>query len=359
MTGRKAEPNNAQAPPFFRLDSEQLHSPDLKLPHLPHMKRSATVVGGGIMGLSTAHVLASRGYAVTVVAKDFSPRTTSDAAGGLWRPYAVGSDERIARWGGVTLERLRELNRAAPAEWGVAGVAGYELSVSPPPTEPWQRQVAGYRHVGAEELARLGLPTEAAAVWYSSFIVETTRYMDRLTEDLLAAGVGMRVDVVSGGALDSLPGDVVVNCAGVGGAAAAGDDPVATVPGRGVVVRVRAPWMTYMVSDERPADDALAYVLPRGPDVVLGGINLQGNADEGPPTDEEVRGVIERCGALVPGLANAPILSVAAGTRPRRDPARLERHGRVVHCYGHSGAGITLHWGCAQEAAALCDELLA
>ncbi len=26
---------------------------------------------------------------------------------------------------------------------------------------------------------------------------------------------------------------------------------------------------------------------------------------------------------------------------------------RVVHCYGHAGAGITLSWGCAEEVVAL------
>jgi D-amino-acid oxidase len=32
---------------------------------------------------------------------------------------------------------------------------------------------------------------------------------------------------------------------------------------------------------------------------------------------------------------------------------RLEAEGRVVHCYGHGGAGVTLAWGCAVEVAAL------
>jgi D-amino-acid oxidase len=28
---------------------------------------------------------------------------------------------------------------------------------------------------------------------------------------------------------------------------------------------------------------------------------------------------------------------------------------RVVHCYGHGGAGVTLSWGCADEVVALVD----
>jgi D-amino-acid oxidase len=26
---------------------------------------------------------------------------------------------------------------------------------------------------------------------------------------------------------------------------------------------------------------------------------------------------------------------------------------RVVHCYGHGGAGVTLSWGCADEVASI------
>jgi D-amino-acid oxidase len=46
------------------------------------------------------------------------------------------------------------------------------------------------------------------------------------------------------------------------------------------------------------------------------------------------------------------------GLRPVSETVRLEREevapGKlVVHNYGHGGAGITLSWGCAREAAAL------
>ena len=32
---------------------------------------------------------------------------------------------------------------------------------------------------------------------------------------------------------------------------------------------------------------------------------------------------------------------------------RLEREGRIIHNYGHGGAGYTLSWGCAEAVAAL------
>ncbi len=45
------------------------------------------------------------------------------------------------------------------------------------------------------------------------------------------------------------------------------------------------------------------------------------------------------------------------GLRPVRSSVRLEAEGRVVHCYGQGGAGVTLSWGCADEVVRLVGEL--
>jgi D-amino-acid oxidase len=55
----------------------------------------------------------------------------------------------------------------------------------------------------------------------------------------------------------------------------------------------------------------------------------------------------------VPAIAEAPVLGHRTGIRPQRPEIRLE-HGElggrhVVHNYGHSGAGVTLSWGCAES----------
>ena len=47
------------------------------------------------------------------------------------------------------------------------------------------------------------------------------------------------------------------------------------------------------------------------------------------------------------------------GIRPCRTTVRLEMETvdgqRIVHNYGHGGAGVTLSWGCAVEVVSLCD----
>ena len=43
------------------------------------------------------------------------------------------------------------------------------------------------------------------------------------------------------------------------------------------------------------------------------------------------------------------MIAVRTGLRPYRPEVRLERTGRVIHCYGHGGAGFTLCFGCAED----------
>ena len=62
--------------------------------------------------------------------------------------------------------------------------------------------------------------------------------------------------------------------------------------------------------------------------------------------------------AIEPRLNGARVLGHRVGLRPFRPQVRVEAEPPgpgplVVHNYGHGGAGVTLSWGCAREAAAL------
>jgi D-amino-acid oxidase len=137
---------------------------------------------------------------------------------------------------------------------------------------------------------------------------------------------------------------VVVNAAGLAAGALCGDDTV--YPARGQIVLARNPGLDTSV---RAEGDPSTYVHPRTADVVLGG-TFEVDRWSLTPEPATSAAIVERCTALVPALREAEILGAKVGLRPcRRGGPRVEREGRVVHAYGHGGAGMTLCWGTADE----------
>ena len=69
------------------------------------------------------------------------------------------------------------------------------------------------------------------------------------------------------------------------------------------------------------------------------------------------------CATCLPALKHVPPGSVQVGLRPHRDGGvRLEYEKTmdgmdVIHCYGHSGSGVTLSWGCAKDVVEIVKKL--
>ncbi|GMF64662.1 unnamed protein product [Phytophthora lilii] len=161
--------------------------------------------------------------------------------------------------------------------------------------------------------------------------------------------------------LDDEDYDLLVNCSGLAAKELAGDDTV--FPIRGQVINVHNPKLNELKMS-LDKDGEHAYIIPRpNGDVVIGGTaqahNWSTENDEG-----DVNGVWERCCHLWPEVRNSKVIAKMAGLRPgRTDGVRLEmeatptkRGAELIHNYGHSGSGHTLHWGCAQEVVALASQ---
>jgi D-amino-acid oxidase len=171
-------------------------------------------------------------------------------------------------------------------------------------------------------------------------------------------GTLRRQEVGSLGELCGPDVDVLVNCSGLAARRLARDDSV--VPVRGQIVRVTNPGLTMSVRDEEHPLGR-AYVHPRGADCILGGTLDVGRWDT-EPDPVTAASILRRCRDLVPALAASEVIEHVVGLRPGRPEVRLEEDARdpsgtrIVHDYGHGGAGITLGWGCADDVTRLVLE---
>ncbi|QDI67813.1 amino acid oxidase [Streptomyces calvus] len=306
----------------------------------------ALVIGGGVVGLTTAVALAERGVRVRLWTRDPAERTTSAVAGALWWPYRIEPVASARAWALRSLEVYEEL-AARPETTGVRMAEGVLGETALEDVGAW----AATRLPGLRPSTAAEYPA-GPGVWARLPLIDMPAHLPWLRSRLEAAGGVVETRTVAD--LAQVRAPVVVNCTGLGARELVPDPSVRPV--RGQLVVVENPGIrTWTVSTG--ADGAMAYFFPQPGRLVLGG-----TADEDAwslePDPAVAEAIVRRCAALRPEIAGARVLEHRVGLRPARDAVRLERAalpgGRVlVHHYGHGGAGVTVAWGCAEEAARL------
>lgn len=299
------------------------------------------MVGGGVVGLTTAVVLAEGGRRVRVWARETGGRTTSAVAGALWWPYRIEPEELVGEWALASLV-VYEALAARPQETGVRLVEGVHDGLRLDGLGAWAAEVPGLAETSAGLAARLPL-------------IDMPVHLAWLRRRLERAGGTIEERVV--GALGEVPAPVVVNCTGLGARSLVPDPAVRPV--RGQLVVVENPGIDTWYTSEEVAGGASAYFFPQP-----GGLLLGGTAEEDAwslePDPDVAAGIVARCAAVRPEIAGARVLAHRVGLRPYRTAVRLKHEllpdGRaLIHNYGHGGAGVTVAWGCAREAAGLVD----
>ena len=297
------------------------------------------VIGAGVSGLTTAVCLAEAGLRVRVWAAATGSGTTSSAAGAMWSPYLVEAGDRVRAWSIATLRELRAL--AGEPRAGIALVTGVQAAqqrVEPP---PWRAELDGFRLLGAADL-----PSGFVSGWrYRVPVVDMPVYLDYLRGRAEAAGAVVEVRRIATLGEATAVAPAVVNCAGIGARELVPDPSV--TPYRGQIVVVENPGITeFFVEEAEPP----RYVIPHGPTAILGGTSQPGDWAL-TPDPAVAAAIVERCARIEPRLRDARVIGHRVGLRPARPTVRLERvpDSRVVHNYGHGGAGVTLSWSCARE----------
>jgi len=300
-----------------------------------------------VSGLSCAIRLLEAGHEVEVISDRFSPDTVSDVAAAIWYPFLTAPADRADGWGVATyaeLERLAE----EESDSGVRMRDGKEYlreAVDPP---EWSEDIAAFRILDDSEI-----PEGYVFGWqFRAPVIEMPLYMPWLRSRVEALGGSFVQSFVED--LNEVSGEVVVNCVGLGARELCNDEEVR--PARGQVIFIdQDPGIGHF--DQQP--ESLTYTIPRGDVTVLGGTaQVDDWGMDIRPEDNDL--ILSKVEALWPQLDRSKIVGGTVGLRPSRSEVRLEveyiGERKVVHNYGHGGAGVTLSWGCAEEVVNLVSQ---
>ena len=306
---------------------------------------AATVIGSGVIGLSSALVLQRAGYQVHILTREMPLQTTSVAAGAVWSGSDL--DGRSRQWAAASLEHFFKLIEATGS--GVTWQRMREVYAQPVP-DPWYRErLPFFERVSPEDLQ----PGLADGYLMDVPMVAPPLYLQYLHDQFIAGKGTFETRVVD--TLEGLQNEasLLVNCTGVGARTVAGDKGV--YPMRGQTILIEAPDITigYM------KHDSIDHIFPRSDGVILGGIKVAGDWNRELDAADSAD-IIERTSKIEAGIAEARVLRQFVGLRPGRDEVRLETEQlsdrcTVIHNYGHAAVGYTLSWGCAEEVLALAQ----
>jgi len=309
------------------------------------------VAGAGIIGLTCAVRLLEAGHRVRVVSAHPPEQTVSSVAAAVWYTTHFAADDRLLAWSQRTLTELTQ-----QASDGVPAVTmrATRMRLRGDTGTPWWA-------LGVPEFRLEPAPDQQyTGEWrFTVPAVQTRSYLYWLIEVVESLGGTVGQQRLGSLAEAGHHAAVVVNATGLAARELVPDPAMQAIRGR--ILVLTNPGLTVSHRDEDDPEGGI-YVHPRSRDVVVGGTFEPGQEDLSP--DASVSESIRRRGTrLVPELAQARLLREVAGLRPGREGGpRLEEDAqplpggaRLIHCYGHGGAGITLSWGCADEVAALVD----
>lgn len=254
---------------------------------LPGHSGPVAVLGSGVIGLTTARLAQDAGYAVTIYTKALPPDTTSNIAGGQWRPTGVYGDpskvsdaftEQYFFACKYAYERFQILTQP---KYGVRWMRNYLIDRQPFPQS--------YGVSDPSDKIRIGHATDALmpesrvlddkenpfrighTLQFDSLIIEPPMFLDALTEDFRIAGGRLVVgELKTPAEVQALPEKLVFNCTGLGAKALFGDDDLTPIRGQ-LTFLVPQPEVTYATLFED------TYMFSRRDGILLGGTYERGN----------------------------------------------------------------------------------
>ncbi|KAG5357353.1 D-amino-acid oxidase [Yarrowia sp. C11] len=350
-----------------------------------------TILGAGVIGLSTALVLAENGHKVKIVAahlpdvagSDGAPASYASAwAGAHFRPFPAknNGEKRLAEYTFATQKFMNKLAETRP-ESSVQIIQGVDWLDEPdqfyqkyqglciPEFRVFERNRSAQGT--SDDIDPFSTVPESVN-WiasYKAWSVNAPMYIQWLYRELMFVhGVEFERRHVS--SLKELFGNgssIVVNCSGNGLQYDGTQDPLC-FPIRGQTLLIRAP-KAHRYNDatitHQGKDGNWTFMIPRGlhGGWILGGTKQIKETDS-KPREEDTRAIIERGKRIFPELLSEngsfDVKRVNVGLRPAREGgSRVETErvteGVVVHGYGCGGSGYEMSYGMALDISRLVE----
>jgi D-amino-acid oxidase len=234
---------------------------------------SCGVVGGGVMGLSTARLLQLRGASVTIYTAALPPDTTSNIAGAQWWPFSVFDNDRrteafAAQYCEAAAFSYQYFQRLVGPQRGVRWLPNYYLSDGPP-QNGWLSGPGGVLHpmqVGFHDFGpgEHVFPANYARRFHT-MMIEPSIYLPSLLEEVQEAGARIELrQMASRDEMLALPHPVIFNCAGLGAKQLCDDTELMPIKGQ-LTLLLPQPEVSYNLISED------LYMFPRSDGIVLGG----------------------------------------------------------------------------------------
>lgn len=301
--------------------------------------KSITVIGSGIVGLTSAIALQEAGFKVTIIAKERYENTLSSKVGAVWFPFEVHPIEKANVW--ATLAYNRYQSEVLPGN-GVTFIP-FMIAYTPQSDTSWTEKLP---EGNVREALQSELPNGIDMAKVANVpLAEPPLYLPHLFQRFIANdGVFEEREITSLNELSNLD-TFVINCTGLGAKELCNDNELH--PMRGQILRCEKMGIPSCVNSINKG--ALSYVINRSEDCIIGGTDYENDWNlnvEQHDTDLVVQRLHES------GLTTdiPVVLEALVGLRPRRSTVRFEFDEKLLnifHNYGHGGAGFTVAWGCA------------